>query len=104
MKFARRAGYCSLMSALVFAPFAVVFRLLAVQTAGTMLAPVCMAVFWLVVILIAACLFYAVWGLACGHSRTAWDTYAAAVDRQTRANAVRECERQGIEPPSWLEP
>lgn len=47
-------------------------------------------------------LLFSVWGLICGYSRSAWGQYDRRTAEVERKAAVRECRRQGYEPPDWM--
>lgn len=103
MESAKQAGYGCLWGGLAFIPFAFVFRWMAIETKDLPIwSTMCMIFFWLLIAFIAICFFYAIWGLACGYSQKAWDSYTKNVDKQTREGAIKACREQGIEPPVWL--
>ena len=103
MKSAKKAGYGCLWGGIAFVPFAFVFRLLAIETKDLPVLPtMCMFYFWILIAFIAVCLFYAVWGLACGYSQTAWNSYAKSVDEANKKGAIKACRDQGAGPPAWL--
>ena len=103
MESAKKASYGCLWGGIAFIPFTFAFRWLAVETKDLPVLPfMCMFFFWLLIAFIAVCLFYAVWGLACGYSQKVWDSYAKSVDEANRQGAIKACREQGIEPPAWL--
>lgn len=65
-------------------------------------AAVCAFLFWLIVSLMAICFLYATWGLACGYSKKAWNDYESSQNEALRQGAIKECKRQGIDPPAFL--
>lgn len=92
MKSAKRAGWGCLLWSIVFVPFAAVFYWFGHANAGSpLLFSVSMVVFWWLVLVIAACLLYAVWGLICGHSPKAWERY----ERRSDAVEIDEAKRNG---------
>lgn len=103
MESAKKAGYGCAWGGIAFIPVAFAFRWLAIETKGLPVLPtMCDFVFWTLIALISVCLFYAVWGLACGYSQKAWDNYARSVDEANRKDAIKACRESGLEPPAWL--
>jgi hypothetical protein len=103
MESAKKAGYGCLWGGIAFIPFAFAFRWMATETKYLpVLSTMCLIFFWILIAFIVICLLYAVWGLACGYSQSAWNSYAKSVDEANRKGATKACHEQGIEPPAWL--
>ncbi len=102
MESAKSAGYVGLLGGIAFIPFAFAFRGMAMETNLPVLATLCMIIFWVLIVFIAICLFYGVWGLACGYSQSAWNRYAGSVNDAQRKGAEKECAERGVEPSAWL--
>ncbi len=100
MSSARSAGWLCLWGGLAFIPFAAAFRWLAVVTRSVPGLPgICTVLFWTVLGIVAICLAYAAWGLACGYNRTAWNAYARHAQKDTEKGAADACLRAGVKPP-----
>jgi len=106
MQAAKEAGYMSLLGVVVLVPCALAFRWMA-QVSAAAFVPVipfmCMALFWLLMLISVVYAFYAVWGLACGYNTGAWQAYERMQAEATKKIILAECLKMGIEPPSWLE-
>jgi hypothetical protein len=103
MESAKKAGYSCMWGGISFIPFAIAFRWMETVTKELPVLPfMCMIFFWILIALIAICLLYAVWGLACGYGQKAWDNYAKGADKANREGAIKACREQGLEPPAWL--
>lgn len=96
---ARRAGWTFLLCAVMCGVSAYLFRR-AVFGSEVPLVPA-MSIFfsWVLIVLCAISLFYAVLGLVCGYSDTAWDMYERSVNEATRRNVLAAWKKIGIDPP-----
>ena len=95
MKSARRAGWGCLGWGLAFIPFAAAFYWMRELFPFVVL-------FWVCIVIVAVCVFYGVWGLWVGYNPNAWKRHAIAHQEATKAGAIRECKRLGLDPPSFL--
>ena len=103
MKSARSAGWSMLGYGFLLIPLAIASKWLGGFTDPLPVLPMfCAFLFWLIVSLMAICFLYAAWGLACGYSQKAWNDYESSQNEALRQGAIKECKRQGIDPPAFL--
>lgn len=102
MKSARQAGWLCLAGGIIFVLLAIALHRLMGITALSVVSVYVAFLFWLSVVMTFLCFVYAVWGLICGYSLKAWNSYERSQAEATRQGAIAECKRQGIPPPHYL--
>lgn len=102
MNAARRAGWSCLAWGILFLPLAIVLHRLMGIPALAMVSAYLAFLFWACVVMTVISFMYAAWGLICGYSLKAWQSYERSQAEADRQNAVNECQRRGIAPPHYL--